>query len=122
VLRSAAPSRDPEVNERDPPLIRDEHVVRAHVSMDELEGAAVGVTQLVRVVQPLEQLPDDVERRALAQPGDAVRALIERKTIEELERQVLPAQLLPHLGRPHDVRVLQERHDPRLFSEHRAVL
>ncbi len=111
---------DAEVDHLHLPVVGDEHVLRAHVAVDDAQLGAVEVAQRVRVGEPGEHLGEDahvdVERHAVA-PGLAEHG-VERLAVEVVHRQEVVPPLDADLVGLHDVGVVEARGEARLVEEH----
>ena len=131
----AARFRDAEVGDFHLPLEAQEDVLRAHVAVDDVEGAQLFVATPVRVVEPLGDLRRDVDAHVdWERDVTATNASEERREIEAvhvLHRHVVGAdRLLPLLGRRvpersdaevedlDDVRVRQADRELGFVDEH----
>jgi hypothetical protein len=111
-----------EIHQLHLPVIGDEHILRADVAVHDVQGRAVEVPQLVRVVQPGQHLAEDVQVDVQRQPARGTHTVekhAERLAIQVLHREKVPVAFLIHLERLHDVRVLEPRSESRLVHEHR---
>jgi len=117
--------RDPEVDELDLPVVRQKHVLRAHVAVDDLQRRAVVVRELVRIVEARQDLRQDArEHRRMDGPlalDHLVREAAERLSLEVLHDEEEGAVLFGHLERLDDVRVIETRGEARLVEEQVAV-
>jgi len=97
-------------------------VGRAHVAVDDVERAAVGPGQLVRVGQPGGHLPGDVRRdrhrQDLAGSAQLPHERLQIAAAQVLHRQEVAAFDLTEVIDGDDVRVIEQRADLRLLHEH----
>ena len=108
-------------------LLRDEHVGRRDVAVDDPhQPAGLGVVHLVRVGEAFAHLEDDVEavrdRDAAVDPAAPFEQRLQIDAVDVLhddEVRVLAVADVEHL---HDVRVLEGERQPRLVQEHRDEL
>ncbi len=107
-------------------LVPDEHVLRGHIPVHEVEVAALGVALVVRVIQALAKLHDEVADLlhghglpALAKVIEDAAQVAPVDVFERDEKAVVDFAEVENLG---DVRVLQLHGDLRLVDEHRDEL
>ncbi len=104
-------AREPEVRYHDAAIARAQHVVRLEVAMHE--------PGRVRGGEPATRLREHVEDRA----GIARRAaqpFVDRRTLDELHRDVVAPARRADLVHDDHVRVREPRHRPRLAQQARA--
>jgi hypothetical protein len=115
-------ARHAEVDQLHRPLERDEHVLRGDVAVDHAERAAVAVGETVGVGEAARRLRDDVSRqrgagRALL-AGRLAQHRRQRLALNQLHREEVLLAIVPDLHDAHDVRVIEQRSEPRLVEEH----
>ena len=126
VVRRVERLRDAEVEDLDQPVVGDQHVLRAHVPVNEAHGRAVEVGDAVGVLQALEELHDHVELEMLREhhrgPASSRHDAVERLPVEVLHRDEVLAAIAAHLDRLHHVGVVQLGGEARLLEEHEDEL
>ena len=122
VRDAAERARDAEVDQLHRALERDEHVLRRDVAVHDAQRAPVAVGERVRVAEPARRLGDDVRRQRGAGRALLARRLAqhrrERLALHQLHRQEVLLAVVADLDDAHDVRVIEQRRQPRLVEEH----
>ncbi len=117
---------DAEVDQLALALVPDQHVLGRDVAVDEVQLAPLGVALVVRVVQPLADLHDDVaghrDRQRLRLVAHAIEDRAQVAPVHVLERDEEAFVDLTEVEDLGDVRVLQLHGDLRLVDEHRDEL
>ena len=100
--------------------VREDHVLRRDVPVDEAERRAIVVGELVRVVQPGEHLDEhaQVHREQAARSWSPLRTWLNGAAVEELHGHEVALAVLPDLVRLHHVGVGEPRGDAGLVEEH----
>ena len=119
---AAERARDAEVDQLHRALERDQDVLRRDVAVHDAQRPAVAVGERVRVAEPARRLGDDVAASA-GLGGRRSRAAL-RSTADSglpctssIDEEVLLA-VVADLDDAHDVRVIEQRREPRLVEEH----
>ena len=111
-----------EVGEAGAAVGADEDVLRRAVAVDQAEGLALGVGELVRRVEAGERVEQDAERDRRREQGATLerahREPGERVALDELHHQKVAGLAHPHLEDGDHVRVVDARGEPRFVEEH----
>ncbi len=86
--------------------------------MDDPERGAVEVTELVGVVEPLQDLERDERHERLAEPTRLLQEPTEGLPLQVLHRDEVLAAGLPRLVGVDDVRMVQACGEARLVEQH----
>ena len=112
---------DAEVDDLHLPGVRHEDVVRRGVAVDDLEGLAVEVLELVGVVEAGERVDEDAERHAQGEPArgaDPAEDAVEGLPLQELHADVEALAVAADLVGLHHVGVVEAGGEARLVEEH----
>jgi NAD(P)-dependent dehydrogenase (short-subunit alcohol dehydrogenase family) len=123
LARSPGSFGDAEVDDLHLTFVDHEDVVRGDVAMDDVERRTVEVLQLVRVVNPLEDVQEDTQVEHRWELFAAAREdAMHRLTIEILHGQEVLAVYVADLERLDEIRMIQARRDASFVDEHRHEL
>ena len=122
VRDAAERARDAEVDQLHRPLEREQHVLRRDVAVHDAQRAPVAVGERVRVAEAARRLRDDVGRQRGAGRALLARGLAqhrrERLALHQLHGQEVLLAVVADLDDADDVRVIEQRRQPRLVEEH----
>ena len=113
---------DAEIDDFDRSVERHEDVLRRDVAVDDVEGVPRGVGQGVGITQTVRRLPDDERRLPVPEwplgPHRPAQDGGERLALHRLHHEEVAVAVPADLDNPHDVRVVEQRPDPRLIKKH----
>ncbi len=121
-VQSVSRLRDTEVDHLHLTERAEEHVLRTHVAMDDVQETSVVPSGLVRRLEPRSGVGRDAHRggdgEASTTVGQARQELGEGHAVDVLHDEVVGAPRLAELLDAHHVRVLDAGRDPPLVEEH----
>jgi hypothetical protein len=112
---------DAEVDHLDQAVVRDEHVVGAHVAVHDGERRSIVVAQFVGVLQPEQRVAQHAQAQRQVELGSELGAFehrAQRLAFEELHGEEVAIALLAGLDRLHDVRMREARGDRSFRQKH----
>jgi hypothetical protein len=117
---------DPEVEDLARAGLGDDHVLRREIPVHDLQGPTIGATQLVGVVQPIEDLAQHLDLHCPGDPlldhtGGPAQA-VQGGPVQVLHGDEVRAGVLPDFVGLDDVRMAEAAGDARLVEKHRHVL